>query len=43
MIHQTLTQVLELTILLVVIVAFITASRMSAPVHTYLATVSWNG
>jgi len=43
MIHQILTQAFEFTILMVVIVAFITASRMSAPAQTFLATVSWNG
>jgi hypothetical protein len=43
MIPQTLIQVLDLTILMVVIVAFITACRMSASVQTFLATVSWNG
>jgi hypothetical protein len=41
--HQTFIQALELTILMVVIIAFITTRRMSVPVQTSLATVSWNG
>jgi hypothetical protein len=41
--HQTFIQALELTILVVVIIAFITTRQTSAPVQTSLATVSWNG
>jgi hypothetical protein len=43
MIHQILTQALEFTIPVVVIVAFITAFRTPASVQTFSATVSWNG
>jgi len=43
MIHQTLIEAFELTLPLAMVVAFIVASRTSASVQTFLATVSWNG
>jgi hypothetical protein len=43
MIHPIFIRPIELIVLMLVIVAFVTAFRSSASFRTYLATVSWNG
>lgn len=43
MIHQTFIQALELTILMAVIIVFVTVRQKSVSVQSFLATVSWNG